>query len=296
MRTILSLALFAVKATASINLTALYSGLSQAAEIIYTTDPDFNETTPRYTIYRPPASYGTIIPATEADIQHIVRTSVANNIPFLATGGGHGITKTLGAFHYTDTGITIELSKVNTINLSPDNEYITVGGGARYEAAYEPMYNAGKMMAMGNSPCVGIVGAALGGAVGMWQGLYGLGIDSLVSVRLVTAAGELVSASAAENADLFWAIRGAGANFGIVTEATFRLHEAFNGGDVAMSFFRYHPARNESVWHALRGFDADMPDLLAFNIAMSIDPESREVPNPTLTNPPAFGIDHESPS
>ncbi len=284
MKTILSLSLLALEAAAGVNLTALYAGLSPAAEIIYTTDTDFtNGTTPRYTIYRPPRSYGTIIPATEADIQHLVRTSVENNIPFLATGAGHGITKTLGGFHFTNTGIIIDLSNFNTVELSPDNESITVGGGATYGDAYEPMYNAGKMMAMGNSPCVGIVGAGLGGAVGMWQGLYGLGIDSLLSVRMVMAAGELLSVSATENPGLFWAIRGAGANFGIVTEATFRLHDVFNGGDVAMSFFRYSADRNGSIWRALRGFDEDMPDLLAFNIAMSIDPKSREVQSPNYT-------------
>lgn len=273
---ILSLALLALEA-AGINLTAIYTNLSPGAEIIYTTDTDFpNETTPRYTIYRPPSSYGTIIPATEADIQNIVQTSIKNNIPFLATGGGHGITKTLGGFDFSDTGVTIQLSKFNAVEISPDNEFITVGGGATYGEAYELMYNAGKMMAMGNSPCVGIVGAAVGGAVGMWQGLYGLGIDALVSVRLVTATGEVITVSATDNPDLFWAIRGAGANFGIVTSATFQLHDVFNNGDVAMSFFRYSADRNGSVWQALRGFDEDMPDLLALNIAMSIGPE-REV-------------------
>lgn len=274
---ILSLALLAQEAAAGVNLTAIYTNLSPTAEIVYTTDTDFpNETTPRYTIYRPPRSYGTIIPATEADFQHIIQTSIRNNIPFLATGAGHGITKTLGGFDFSDTGVTIQLSKFNAVEISPDHEFITVGGGATYGEAYEPMYSAGKMMAMGNSPCVGIVGAALGGAVGMWQGLYGLGIDSLVSVHLVTATGELITVSATDNPDLFWAIRGAGANFGIVTSATFRLHDVFNDGDVAMSFFRYSANRNGSVWKALQRFDEDMPDLLALNIAMSIGPE-REV-------------------
>ncbi|KAL4939078.1 hypothetical protein BDV06DRAFT_231278 [Aspergillus oleicola] len=272
------LALFAHSAAnqfSGFNLTALYGpGLSEGAEIVYASDADFQEeTAPRYTIYRPPRHYGAILPATEADIQHIVRTSVGHGIPFLAIGGGHGITGTLGR---SQSGISIELKNFDKADIDEANNVITIGGGVKYESLYGPMYNANKMMAMGNSPCVGAIGAALGGAVGQWQGLYGLGIDSLLSVRMITATGDLVVASEKENPDLFWSIRGAGANFGIITEATFQLHDAVNDGDVAVSMFLYTPDRNVSVWEAVRSFDDYMPDELAFNIAATINATTRE--------------------
>ncbi|KAL4998573.1 hypothetical protein BDV10DRAFT_201248 [Aspergillus recurvatus] len=256
-----------------LNLTALYGpGLSDSAQIVYASEPGFEEITPRWTLYRPPTYYGAIIPATEADIQHIVRTSVEHDIPFLATGGGHGLTGTLGQFH----GITIELSNFNTVELDERTSQITVGGGTKYSETYEPMFNAGKMMGLGNTPCIGAVGATLGGGVGIGQGMFGLGIDALLSVRLVTASGDLVVASRTENQDLFWAIRGAGANFGIVTSATFQLYHAINGGIVALNVFTYTPEQNRSVWEALQSYDENIPDELSFHLAAGINVTTRE--------------------
>ncbi|KAL2862546.1 FAD-binding oxidoreductase [Aspergillus lucknowensis] len=258
-----------------VNLTSLYGlGLSNSAEILYASDSDFEEeTTHRWTLYHAPTYYGAIKPATEADIQHIVRTSVEHDIPFLATGGGHGVTRTLGRLQ---NGISIDLSNFQTVELDEENSFITVGGAATYQQTYEPMYRAGMMMAMGNAPCVGVVGAALGGAVGMWQGLYGVGIDSLVSVRLVTATGDLVVASQTENAELFWAIRGAGANFGIVTSATFQLQDAVNNGNVASTSFVFPAKHNASVWEAVRSFDTEIPDELAVTAIASFNHTAQE--------------------
>lgn len=83
---------------------------------------------------------------------------------------------------------------------------------------------------MGSCSCPGVVGATLGGGVGRYQSLHGLIIDALVSVRLITASGEIVIASETSNPELFWGIRGAGANFGIVTSATYKLSTLTNNG------------------------------------------------------------------
>ncbi|PWY79153.1 FAD-binding domain-containing protein [Aspergillus heteromorphus CBS 117.55] len=264
------LAVCGLALTQSVNLSSIYGpGLSSGAEIFYASDPDWaSEVTPRWTLYHAPTFYGAIKPATEADVQHIVKTSVARGIPFLATGGGHGVTTTLGRVR---NGIEIDLSNFRTVEVSEDASEIVVGGAAIYNDIYGPMYKAGKMMAMGNSPCVGVIGAALGGAVGMWQGLYGVGVDSLLSVRLITAAGELVIASKTSHADLFWAIRGAGANFGIVTSATFQLHDAVNDGLVASTNFVYPGSANASVWEAIASFDKNMPNELAITAEASFN-------------------------
>ncbi|KAL6231955.1 hypothetical protein BDW75DRAFT_233194 [Aspergillus navahoensis] len=225
-----------------LSLTALYGpGLSESAQVVHASEPGFEEITLRWTLYRPPTYYGAIIPATEADVQHI--------------------------FH----GITIELSKFNTVELDEGTSQTTVGGGTRYSEIYEPLFNSGKMMGLGNTACIGAVGATLGGGVGIGQGMFGLGIDALSSVRLVTATGDLVVASRAENQDLFWAIRGAGANFGIGTSATFQLHDAINDGIVALNVFTYTPGQNRPVWEPLRSYGEDIPDELSFHLSAAVN-------------------------
>jgi fumiquinazoline A oxidase len=73
-----------------------------------------------------------------------------------------------------------------------------------------------------------MVGAALGGGIGPYQGVHGLLLDDLKSVTIVTGSGEIVTASEKENSDLFWGLRGAGQNYGIVTSATFQIHDQTN--------------------------------------------------------------------
>lgn len=120
---------------------------------------------------------------------------------------------------------------------------------------------------MGNAGCVGTMGATLGGTVGPWQGILGLGIDALLSVRLVTASGSLVTASKTENSELFWGLRGAGHNFGIVTSATFKVYDAPNNGNVTSIDFLYAGVSNGSVWEALKSFDDSMPNELSLTIS-----------------------------
>jgi fumiquinazoline A oxidase len=106
---------------------------------------------------------------------------------------------------------------------------------------------------------VGLVGLTLGGGIGTLQGKHGLVMDSLLSVRMVTATGEIITASKAENPDLFWALRGAGANFGIVISATYKVHDATNNGRFVSADFEYSEASSCELWELLKSFDDDMP-------------------------------------
>lgn len=110
---------------------------------------------------------------------------------------------------------------------------------------------------------MGIVGATLGAGLGKLQGLHGLLIDSLQSVRIITASGRIVTASEKENADLFWGVRGAGFNFGVVTSATYKVYEATSQGQVVNADFLYPAIANQSVWEALESFDTNLPSQLA---------------------------------
>jgi FAD/FMN-containing dehydrogenase len=133
------------------------------------------------------------------------------------------------------------------------------------------------LAATGTAPCVGVLGATLGGGVSANQGRFGLLSDLLQSVEIVTPAGDFVTASRQEHADLFWGIRGAGANFGIVINATFTLPKRVNDGNVvnANYFFAAHQIRG--VFDLLGSLDASFPQDLALNLFTGYDPKSKQV-------------------
>lgn len=104
-----------------------------------------------------------------------------------------------------------------------------------------------------------MIGATIGAGVGPYQGLHGLVIDALRSVRLVTATGEIVTASDTENPGLFWAVRGAGANFGVITSATYEIFETINKGMLQQADFVYPGATNSSLWELIESWDKTYP-------------------------------------
>ncbi len=108
-----------------------------------------------------------------------------------------------------------------------------------------------------------MVGATVGAGVGRYQGVNGLIIDSLLSVRLVTAEGQLVDVSADSNPDLFWAVRGAAANFGIITSATYQLHPQINNGQVLNADFILPASSNGSYFDLLQSLQDTIPAELA---------------------------------
>ena len=122
-----------------------------------------------------------------------------------------------------------------------------------------------------------MVGATIGAGVGPLQGLHGLMIDALESVHLVTASGNLITVSNTENSDLFWALRGAGANFGIITSANYTIHNATNGGQVLNADFLYPASANRSVFEVLASFDESIPAPLGLTVEMSYNQTSKQV-------------------
>ncbi|KAI9684236.1 MAG: hypothetical protein M1822_005709 [Bathelium mastoideum] len=202
-------------------------------------------------------------------------------------GRGHGSTRTLQVFN----GIEIDLSNFRTVALDAENSKLTVGGSVSFSQLFDPLYNAGKMLPLANTRCVGVLGASLGGTVGNLQGILGLGLDYLDSVRMVTANGDLVEASQTQNADLFWGMRGAGVNFGIVTSATFRLHDNVNGGNLTSVDFLYPGSANATIYEALKTYDDDIPNELTLNIASQYNETSEE--SSVLVNLVWFGQEHE---
>ncbi|KAG8868536.1 hypothetical protein FRB97_002227 [Tulasnella sp. 331] len=138
---------------------------------------------------------------------------------------------TSGAYHntsgssYTKEGILVDLSKLNTVKVDAVKRVAYVQGGARFRQVEEAAIKFGLAMPAGTVSDVGVAGLTVGGGIGWLSGQHGLVIDNLISATVVIANGDILNASAAENSDLFWGIRGGGSNFGIVVEFVFQLHE-----------------------------------------------------------------------
>ncbi|KAL9619499.1 MAG: hypothetical protein Q9160_005862 [Pyrenula sp. 1 TL-2023] len=254
-------------ATSNDSIEAVFGPyLSTGTEIAASTDANFsNVVTARWTTWESPAWTGAIKPKTEVDVQTIVQIAAANNISFLATNGGHGA----GIGYSSNSGIDINLDNLNSVSVDVANNEMTIGAGAKIQDVTQPLYDAGKSVPHGNQGCVGMIGATLGAGIGIGTGILGIGIDSLKSVRLVTASGDLVTASETSSPDLFWALRGAGANFGIVTSATFELQDQTNDGNVVSATYVYPGSANMSVFELYQSFDDDLPPELSLQMGIS---------------------------
>ena len=119
------------------------------------------------------------------------------------------------------------------------------------------------IIAKTNAANVKFLGGTLGGGVGRYQGIHGLIIDNLLSLQMVTAAGNLITVSATENAELFWGMRGAGFNYGVVVNATYKLHPLTNGGEVQVVDLIFTREQNETFFKTLASFQGTLPPELA---------------------------------
>ncbi|KAL6829640.1 hypothetical protein J3E69DRAFT_331854 [Trichoderma sp. SZMC 28015] len=130
-------------------------------------------------------------------------------------------------------------SKFNSIVIDSAAQTMTVGPGVHYRDIFDPLYNARFYIQTGSCSCPSVIGVAIGGDVGRLMGKLGLTTDALQSVRLVGADGAVKTVSATSYPDLWWAIRGAGANYGVITSATFKIQPLFNnnGGNAFMLDF-----------------------------------------------------------
>ena len=122
--------------------------------------------------------------------------------------------------------------------------------------------------AVGYDSCVGLLGATLGGGVGPYGGLHGLQLDSLLSVRMVTGTGSLINVSATSHPDLWWGMRGAGFNFGIVTSATYQIYDFTNHGQAMNADFRFHASQNASLYEFVRSYTGTLPDGFSIDVAI----------------------------
>ncbi|KAJ6278828.1 hypothetical protein J3E71DRAFT_393846 [Bipolaris maydis] len=251
--------------------------LSSGSEVVLTTDPSYATSfTQRWTVYsKAEPSYDIAMkPATTTDVQKIIQYATMNNVSFLATGGGHGYSTSLSG---VKGALNIDLSKFRKVTVDAAANTMTVGAATIFADMLDPLYAAGKQMPSGGSSTPSIIGVTLGGGIGPLTGAYGLLIDSLLSVEMVTGSGQILTVSATKNSDLFWGMRGAGVNFGIVTSATYRIYDTINNGMVYNADMSFNGEKNETIFKILRSYQGTQDNKLALSVSSSVKNKVPEI-------------------
>ena len=184
-----------------------------------------------------------VVPATSpADVRRAILTARARGLPLAVRATGHGTHAPL------DGAVLLDTSRMATVLVDGDRGVARVGPGAVWGSVAEAAAPFGLAPLSGSHPDVGVAGYTLGGGLSWLSRRYGLAADSLLRANVVTAAGSRLVASQEENADLFWALRGGGGGFGVVTSLEFRLHRVprvyagtayFDAGRAAETLERY---------------------------------------------------------
>ncbi|KAH7383961.1 hypothetical protein BKA66DRAFT_89405 [Pyrenochaeta sp. MPI-SDFR-AT-0127] len=198
--------------------------LSAGAAIFGPESPSFSNTTHRWNTAAPPEIELVVQAGAESDVSKIVKYCNDNSIKFLAVNRGHGWSSALGKFK----GIQIDMKKLTGITIHKDTETATFQGGVWGSLVMNTLWDAGYLTPTGAHACVGFMGPALGGGHGRLEGLHGLVADNMLHLNVVLADGSTIAVNSTSNADLFWAMKGAGHNFGIVTSLKVKIYPALH--------------------------------------------------------------------
>ena len=194
--------------------------------------------------------------ASADDVVHAIKFAREQGLQLSVRGAGHNIAGNA----VCEGGWMIDLSGMNTVRIDTDTKRACVGPGATLADFDAAAQKHGLATPVGINSTTGISGLTLGGGFGWLTRKYGMTVDNLVSADLVTAAGDKLPLSEAENRDLFWAIRGGGGNFGVVTQYEFQLHSV--GPQVLAGLIVFPIAQAKQVLEKYRDFVASAPEEL----------------------------------
>ena len=206
-----------------------------------------------------------------ADVQRALGFAVEHDLPVAVRGGGHSV----AGFSTCDAGVLIDLGLMRTVIVDAQTRVARAQSGATGAEFDRATQEHGLATTLGVVSTTGIAGLTLGGGIGWLMRKHGLACDNLLSVDLVTADGCLVTASAGQNPDLFWALKGGGGNFGVVTSFEYRLHPVgptVYGGGVAFA-----PEHRRAVLEAYRELTRTAPNELTTYAAMTAGPDGSPV-------------------
>ena len=213
------------------------------------------------------------------DVVSALATARLEGLSISVYGGGHGVTGSA----VIDGGVCIDLRGINDVEVDPEARTVRVGGGATWGTIDAATQEHGLAVTGGRVTSTGVGGLSLGSGSGWLERACGFTCDNLLKAEVVTADGRIVTASADEHPDLFWALRGGGGNFGIVTEFTFKLHQV---GPIVLGGLLMYPAEMaRDVLRFWRDFMLGAPDEVGGGVAFITAPPADFVPEPVRGHP-----------
>jgi FAD/FMN-containing dehydrogenase len=207
------------------------------------------------------------------DVVKAVNFARDQELPLAVRGGGHNV----AGFGTCDDGLVLDLSLMRGVEVSPAARTARVAGGATLADVDAATQAHGLATPGGLVSATGVGGLTLGGGIGWLMRKHGLTCDNLLWVDLVTAGGKAITASATEHPDLFWAVRGGGGNFGVVTSFKYRLYQV---GPVVLGGALFHPiAKAPALLRFYRDWAQTLPDELTTMVAFLTAPPEPFVPD-----------------
>ncbi|KAI1141494.1 FAD binding domain protein [Hypoxylon sp. FL0543] len=231
-----------------VDASELSARLSSTAQVYFPGSDGYTQATTRWSVLDAPGVNVAVVPGVEDDVAEIVKYANEKKMPFLAQTGGHGAITTVGKMQ---NGIEIWMDQLSSVKISEDANTATVGGGTLSKTVTDALWAAGKQTVTGGCECTSILGPALGGGHGFLQGRHGLISDQLVSLNMVLADGTKQTVD--KNSDLWWAVQGAGHNFGIVTSATLKIYDV-QYRDWAYASFLYTGDKVEGLYDGINKY------------------------------------------
>ena len=230
--------------------------------VIVPGDPSYDETRQIWNamIDRRPAVI--VECASASDVPVALTYARDNNLEITVRGAGHNIAGSA----ICDNGLMIDFSKMNHVRVDPEKRRAYVEPGTTLGDFDAAVQQHGLATPVGINSTTGIAGLTLGGGFGWLTRKYGMTIDNLISAQVVTADGSQLTASETENPDLFWAIRGGGGNFGVITEFEFRLHPV--GPEILAGLMVFPFEQAKQVLTQYRKFTKSAPEDLNVWVVM----------------------------
>ena len=222
-------------------------------------------------------------PASVADVVAAVRFAADQGVVLTVKGGGHNI----AGLSMAADGLTIDMSRLREVVVDPAARVVHVGAGCLLKHVDAATQEHGLAATLGFVSETGVAGLTLGGGFGYLTRRFGWTVDTLTEVEIVTADGQVRTASGDEHPDLFWALRGGGGNFGVATRFTFRLHEV--GPTITGGLIVWDGDRAEEVLGAYRALTESAPRKLTAVATMRLAPPAPFLP-PEWHGKPIVGI------
>ncbi|QIK76087.1 FAD-binding oxidoreductase [Nocardioides piscis] len=235
-------------------------------------DSEYSSIRPAYNLMHPGDPALVVRPSGTADVVGAVSFARTNRLLMAVRGGGHSI----AGLSSIDGGLLLDLARMNGVDVDPEARTVRVQGGALIGDLDHETQAFALVAPSGIVSDTGVAGLTLGGGEGWLRRKYGMAVDNLLSAQVVGADGQVRTASADSNPDLFWALRGGGGNFGVVTSFTFQCHPV--GPTVAFAGV-FHPVEDaENVYRQFRDWAQTVPDEISALIGCTTLPSSEHTP------------------